>query len=168
MAGGTEVRLPVGMRVTDLTGVEWTVRRRWLPRSSLPSLRERLRERRARSAERRGTGDSHWWDVFDVPAVDDSFTAVVLSLAVVALLGLVVVVGLPLLVTLIDLAVLVVATIGAVIARVVFRRPWIVEARSARGDVYELHIVGWRAAGEAVRSLARDLQHGLHPTPDGP
>src|SRR5690606_20124046 len=59
-----EVRLSVGMRVTDLTGVEWAVRRRWLPRFSLPSLRERLRERRARSAERRGTGDSHWWDVF--------------------------------------------------------------------------------------------------------
>lgn len=148
------------MKVVDLRGVEWTVRRRWLPRYQGRGLRERLRRRRARSAAKRGDDKTHWYDALDLPIADDSLTAIVVSVLIVGLLIVLFLFGWPLLLALVDLVViLVVAAIG-VIGRLVFRRPWTVEACASTGERHEVRVVGWRRAGEAVRALARDVEDG--------
>lgn len=71
-----------------------------------------------------------------------------------------------------------------VAARVLFRRPWVVEARSAEplppettdawsSDApvpavrrHTWRVVGWRASGEQVEAVAKALAHG-HPVPPG-
>jgi hypothetical protein len=148
------------VRVTDLHGVSWTVRRRWLPRYEGRGLRERLRQRRARSAARRESDDLRWFDVFDLPVVDDSLAGFVVSLLVIVALVLLAVFGVPFLLALVDLVVVVVATALGVTGRVCFRRPWTVEAVSATGERYGVGVIGWRNAGEMVRSLGEDIRHG--------
>lgn len=151
------------MRVTDLHGVTWRVRRRWLPRYEGRGLRQRLRRRRARAADRRERGDGRWYDVLDLPVVDDSLTAFAVSLLVIGALVLLVVFGVPALLALVDLVIVVVATALGVVGRVVFRRPWTVEAVSVTGERYQARVVGWRGAGEMVDALGQDLRHGRPP-----
>lgn len=158
------------MRATDLEGIEWTVRRRWLPRYEGRGLRERLRQRRARAAARRqgDEGAARWFDVLDIPALDDSLTAVAVVVAAVLALVLLAVWGIPLLLALVDLVfVLLVAVLGLA-GRVIFRRPWTVEATAPDGRRRELRVVGWRRAGEAVADLAGDISHGRLPAGPGP
>ena len=64
--------------------------------------------------------------------------------------------GLPLL---IDALAIVVFGIGGAVARVLFRRPWTVEAVSG-DDRIERQVVGWRRAGEEVALLAHAVEHG--------
>ncbi len=148
------------MTTVDPQGVAWTVRRRWLPRYEGRGLRERLRQRQARSAAKRGDDKTHWYDVLDIPIADDSLTAIVVSVLIVGVLILLVLFGWPLLLALVDLiVVLVVAAIG-IVGRVAFRRPWTVEARSATGERHEVRVVGWRRAGEQVHAMVRDIEYG--------
>jgi hypothetical protein len=105
------------MRVRDPDGVEWNVTRRWL---HVP-----------RWGRRRPDFDDP--GIHFIPFEDASIAAV----AVVVLVVLFLVIGLPLL--LFPLALLV-AVCGLVL-RIVLRRPWVVEARSDRGEI------AWRVRG---------------------
>jgi hypothetical protein len=110
---------------------------------------------------RRRTGEAADLD----PAVDLLGDGI--AIAVVAVVGLLVVlfVGLPLLVAIVDLAVvLLLATLG-LIARVLFRRPWVVEAMSgeAAPQVLTWRVVGWRASAAKVYEVADQLEAGLSP-----
>lgn len=148
------------MKVADPQGVVWTVRRRWLPRYEGRGLRERLRQRRRRRGDRRGDDRTRWYDWLDFGLVDDSLAGIAISVLLVVGVVVLVLLGGPLVLALVDLVlVLVVAAVG-VVGRFVFRRPWTVEARSPAGERHEVHVVGWRRAGERVRALAEDLQHG--------
>jgi len=51
-------------------------------------------------------------------------------------------------------------------ARVLFRRPWVVEATGPDPLRRTWRIVGWRASGEKVDEIAGLLAHG-HPLPAG-
>lgn len=53
---------------------------------------------------------------------------------------------LPLLLLVIDLLAVVLLLIVATVGRVLFRRPWTVEAKSASGRIVREEVVGWRAA----------------------
>jgi hypothetical protein len=87
---------------------------------------------------------------------------------VVAVLGLLAFyVVLPLLLIVVDLTVLLVVVGGAVLGRVLFRRPWIVEARRCDQPepVHRWEVVGWRASGDQVRYVREQLTHGM-PLPE--
>lgn len=126
------------MRVRDLDGVEWEVSRRWL---ELP----RWRVGRPRLEDMFG---GSWDGELDLASI---------ALYLVLVLGLVVLflVGLPLLVL---LAAFLVA-LGGLVVRIVFRRPWVVEARSEVGELR------WRVRGtvgsrRAMHEIARALARG--------
>lgn len=85
-------------------------------------------------------------------------------------IGVVGAVALPFLLLAVELAVVLVATIGVVVTRVVLRRPWRVEARfRSNGSVcgrWAVH--GFRAAGRARDQLQRRVDRDVPLPPDGP
>lgn len=98
---------------------------------------------------------------FDVDAV------VVVLLVLVGLLLLIFVV-IPLLVVIVDLVILLLAALLGLVARVVLRRPWVLEAASADGQRHQWRVVGWRHSGEQCRHIAQMLAAGIVPPPDLP
>lgn len=70
---------------------------------------------------------------------------------------------LPLLLLLLDIVVVVILLLVAIVARVLFRRPWTVEARSAAGESVTAEVVGWRAALRRRDELADELRRGMRP-----
>jgi hypothetical protein len=148
------------VKVVDPDGTDWTVRRRWLPRYEGRGLRERLRQRRARSAGRQAHDVLRWYDRLGIPFADDSLTAVIVSLLVIGGLILLVLFGIPALLALVDLALVLAVTAAGLIGRLLFRRPWTVEARATTGDLHEAHVVGWRRAGELAAAMARSIENG--------
>lgn len=138
------------MQVTALDGRTWTVRRRWVPRHA--SLVRRWWQRKR---SRRGDG-AGWFDVATGFDLDDLWW-VALAVAAIAFL---VILGVPIVLALLDVVLLLVLTAGGIVARVLLRRPWTVQATTADGSVLERQVVGWRRAGDEVRALAHELQHG--------
>jgi hypothetical protein len=132
-------------------GGRWRVRRRWLDRP-MPNLRKRFR-RDGRA------GDGVIEGLAFAPDLTDGWFS--LGLAVVVLL--IVFILLPLLGVALELIALLFFLWSGIVARVVFGRPWTVEARPlGDGDggdrVVEFPVKGWRRAGEAADRLAGEIE----------
>lgn len=148
--------------VTTPAGEVWRVRRLWAPRLQGEGLWSRFR-RRTRIARHVGRGVGETADPgCAIDALDELFLVLAIALIVV----FVVFVGFPLLFALLDVVVVVLLTVLGVGARVLFRRPWVVEATSGDEMRRTWRIVGWRASHEAVDFIAGALAHG-HPPPPG-
>jgi hypothetical protein len=147
--------------VTTPGGDRWTVRRLWAPRLRGETLWARA-WRRIRGSWRR-TGE--FADAGDPGCAVDLVEELALVLAVIAVVLFVVFVGVPLLVALIDLLLLVLLTVLGIVARVVFRRPWVIEAVGPDTMRRTWRVVGWRASREAVDDIGTALAHGAPPPP---
>jgi hypothetical protein len=125
------------------------VRRRWLNRG-LPSLRKHVREAKEETAES-GT--------LDGLMVLDGFGGGWAGAAIAGTVVVAVLVLLPLIGIALELIVLAVLLASGLAGRVIFGRPWIVEARNLddgeRSVAYG--VKGFRRAGEAVEELAGAL-----------
>jgi hypothetical protein len=148
--------------VTTPQGEVWRVRRLWAPRLRGEHLWSRFR-RRNRGARRLGRelGDTAG-DGCLPDSLDDLALGAALVLAVLFLLF----VGFPFLFALIDVVVILVLTGLGLVTRVLFRRPWVVEATGGDQIRRTWRVVGWRASHEAVDDVADALAHG-HPPPPG-
>lgn len=144
----------------DPSGRVWTVRRRWLPRLPGETLWGRFRRRFRRGTKAMRNLDG-LGDIVDVPTGDGFGGIVAGILAVIALLIFVVVV-LPLLFALFEVIVLVLVGLLVLAARVLFRRPWTVEAAS-EDEVLTWQVVGWEASGEQVARAGALLSDGMRP-----
>ena len=133
----------------DPEGRRWEVRRRWLHRS----------------VSWRGPKGGHALDLIngadlagdgtDLPVVG------VIMFAIAALLigVLAVVFVIPALIFVLELLLVLVAVGLGVLGRVLFRRPWTVEARvTGTNQGREWKVTGWRASGDLVDSVAERLQ----------
>lgn len=147
-------------RVTAPGGAEWVVRRQWTPRTTQLARRlwSSVVHRRRRRRER---GEDPAWPEWVegigwIPS-ELGWLFVVILAAVVAVLvfGVVAVV--------IDVVVAAVLVLAGVIARVVFRRPWTVEALPDRGERLTRSVVGWGASIRARDELVADLADGRSP-----
>ena len=143
----------MAVRVVDPEGRAWVVRRQWAPRMHGRGLRARFR--------RGKEGNGLAW--IDVPFLPDGLTVLLVVVALLAVVLLFVLVGLPLLLALMDLIVVVALAVGGVVGRIVFRRPWTVEAVSGDGDRWCAHAVGWQASGRLRQELADHLAAGRRP-----
>lgn len=169
-----------GRTVTTPAGEQWRVRRVWAPRLGGETLWARLRRRtRIGRSLARGAGEASDPGCL-LDAASDAFWILVIVITVTVL----VLVGLPLVLALVDILVLALLTLLGIAARVLFRRPWVVEARStaaappAAADAWPSdapvlavrrhtwRVVGWRASGEQVDDVANALVHG-NPLPAG-
>jgi hypothetical protein len=125
------------VRVTDPGGVEWDVSRQWLhvPRWRRPRVR---------------LGS-------DFPSLEGEDFLVGLALAVLAvvIVFVLLVVGLPLLLLLAGFL----FAVGGLVVRILFGRPWLVRATSARGEL-EWRVRGALGSRRAIHEVAQALERG--------
>jgi hypothetical protein len=122
------------VQVTDPDGVKWGVSRQWL---KLPRWRV-------------------WrppWD--SLTGVDFGGAELSIVFVIIALLVLLVFFGIPLLVFLLALLVAVLS----LVIRIVFGRPWVVEAKSERGEL-QWRVRGTRRSRRAMQEVAAALRRG--------
>jgi hypothetical protein len=94
----------------------------------------------------------------------DEIAAIVLIVVVFVLgVGLFRWVLLPLVLVLLDVVIVVILLAVSVMARVLFRRPWTVEATAPGHDRLTTSVVGWRAALRRRDEIADSLRRGLRP-----
>jgi hypothetical protein len=70
---------------------------------------------------------------------------------------------LPLLLIAVDLMIVLVLLVVTVVGRVLFRRPWTVEATAGNGERVIAEVVGWRAALRRRDEMAESLRLGQRP-----
>ena len=138
------------------------MRRLWAPRLRGDGLRHRL-WRRARQSRRTASEVVDPDPAVGLADVLDSAAVVVIIIAGVAFL---VFVAIPLVLVVVDLMVALVLTALGIAARLLFRRPWTVEAVSEAGDRHRWRVVGLRASRENAADVANALAHG-NPLPGG-
>lgn len=137
-----------------LDGTAWTVRRRWTPRYEGRGLRARLHEWR----KRRPSADSGAADGAGCLA-DLAFESLV-GAAILVVVVVLVLWGVPLLLALVDVVLVLIAVVAGALGRLLFRRPWVIEAKSEVGDRVVRHAVGWRGSTDAMDELAAEIAHG--------
>ncbi len=151
-----------GVKVLTEAGT-WHVRRRWAPRHlGSQTLWARFRQRFGRVGRRA----ADLGDVADPGCVGDLAEGMVIAVMVVVVVAFVALVGIPLLIALGELVILVVVAVAGLVGRVLFRRPWTVDAVSPSGDHRVWPVVGWRASGAARRFIAERIASSGHPPSD--
>ena len=88
--------------------------------------------------------------LFEGGAIAFALAAVLVVLAIVA----------PLIGVVVDLVLAILLTALGAAGRLLFRRPWSVEAVSDKGERHRWEVVGWRASGELVADVVNALAHG--------
>lgn len=144
--------------VVAADGRRWVVRRRLAPRLGTESLWGRF-HRRFRQTMRRA-GDAADADPGCLDVIGEGIVA---AIAIVLAVLVALFVLLPLLVAVVDVVVVVALSLLGILARVVLRRPWTVEARAGDGSSLLWRVVGWRASGDQVDAVAEGLRAGVVP-----
>jgi hypothetical protein len=144
-------------RVTDPHGNEWLVRRKW--------IHPRLRWRGTRGAGDLLDGADLAGLGGDLPVVGVILTALALLLFAIAAVMFIV----PALVFVGELLIIVAIVVLGLMGRVLFGRPWTVEAQQlGAGPAYEWKVSGWRASLDLVTSIADQLRATGLPTGGSP
>jgi hypothetical protein len=77
---------------------------------------------------------------------------VFIGLVIVALF--LILIGIPFLIALGELLFIVALALAGLVGRVLFRRPWTIDAVSPDGAHYEWSVIGWHASGSARQFIA--------------
>ena len=105
--------------------------------------------------------------IADPGCAPDIAGGVVVFLVIIALVLFLIFVGIPLLIALGELLFIVVLAVVGVVGRVLFRRPWTVDAIDPAGARHAWSVVGWRSSRDARRFIAdRIAAAGSVPTDD--
>jgi hypothetical protein len=137
-------------RVTAPDGTEWRVGRRWLP--AWPRL-----WRRDQGDGGDGTSAGDW---LDFGGLDEAFAAVLAVIVLVLVVFLLTTVVFPIVVLTLELLLVIVLLVGGIGARLVFRRPWTIRARSETGTELTWHASGFRRSGRVRDEVAGALALG--------
>ena len=142
-------------RIVAPDGVEWRVGRRWLTRR-LGRTWRRPRDLASESLSSVGLPD--------FPSVDSAEGLLLITLAAILVLLLV-----PILFFGVELLILGSLLAGGLLGRLVFRQPWVIEAR-ASGVLgaerrLEWHVRGWRNSHRLINGVVADLTAGREPEP---
>lgn len=135
-------------RVVDPQGCEWVVRRRWVHRKL------RWRGKGSRTLDLMDGADLVSWGS-DLPVIGVVFAVFAIVLFIVAAVILIV----PALIFLAELVILA-ALVGLGLAgRLLFGKPWTVEARRRDGgETFQWKATGWRTSRDLVGSVADQLR----------
>jgi hypothetical protein len=124
-------------------------------------------KRKPRSDDSQPPGDSAWgWlELADgIAAFEGSIGGFIGMLIVIALITIGVALLLPAVVLLVELILVVVLVGAGVLVRVLFRRPWLIDAevQGPEGqDRLTWAVVGYRRSSEAVEEIADQLRRGV-------
>ncbi|WP_436793860.1 hypothetical protein [Actinospongicola halichondriae] len=144
------------MRV-DTPGGTWHVRRRWAPRHLGADTIFGRFWKRTRTVRRRTT---ELGDIPDPGCAPDIGEAIVVFIVVVLVVLFLIFIGIPFLIALGELLLILVFALAGLIGRVLFRRPWTVDAVSPDGEHTTWSIVGWRTSATARQFIADRLAAG--------
>jgi hypothetical protein len=139
-------------------GRAWEVNRKLLPRA-VPRFK---REKADPLGDRSSSSGGSWTDGMGGVELVEAPSAIVVAIVMVIAWILLWVLIVPLAIFLFDVLLFLAILIGGIAFKVLFRRPWKVEAHSI-DPPYELHawgVVGLRASRDAVGTVARALQSG--------
>jgi hypothetical protein len=134
-------------KVTSPDGRTWTLGRHWMPR------RRKLGRAKLRDLDAPDFVPDFGDDLGVIGVIILVFFAIIVGLVLVLVLFNVFAIA-------IELLILVLLLLWGVVARVVFRRPWTVFAKSG-STLYTRQIVGWRASGRAINEIDQDLRSGV-------
>jgi hypothetical protein len=141
------------VKVRTTEGV-WHVRRRWAPRQLGAQTIWARFVHRTRKVRRRTS------DLADVPdpgcAIDIGEGLIIVVGAIVAIVFLIFI-GIPFLVALGELLYIVLIALAGLVGRLLFRRPWTVDAVDPRGAHHHWSVVGWKASGAARQFVAERI-----------
>jgi hypothetical protein len=178
--------------VTDPDGVRWRVHVAWQPRwpalvRRFGAWRHTRKRGRGRRGDGAGTVVDNLLDVGQAAAsgrgggstgggggsgggfldgldLGEAVVVIVVALfAVIALAFLFWWVILPLLLLVLDAVIVLILLVAAVVGRVLFRRPWTVEALADGQDTVVVPVVGWRAALRRRDDMVDLLRQGQPP-----
>lgn len=113
----------------------------------------------------RRTGDAADADPGCLDIVGEGIVGAIAVLVVILVLLFVL---LPLLVAVVDLAIVLLLAIVGLAGRILFRRPWTVEAQASDRSCLVWRVVGWRASGDHVERVAEQLAVGVAPPGGSP
>lgn len=133
------------------------MRRLWAPRLREQNLWVRIRSRYKRIVHR--TGEAA--DVPDPGCAGDLFDDLAVVLILIVIVAVLFFFVVPLLLIVVDLILLLLLTVLGVLGKVVFRRPWTIEASCDNGDRRMWKVVGWRASGAHLQDVAQHLEAGI-------
>ncbi|MCU1370205.1 MAG: hypothetical protein JWO77_1399 [Ilumatobacteraceae bacterium] len=136
----------------------WTVKRRWIPRLGADTLWARFWRRFRRMFGRAGEAAGS-----DLGCAGDVAGGILAAIVVAVVLLVVIFIVFPAVVAVIDLAILLILALGGLIARVCFRRPWLIDARDGTGRVLRWRVVGWKASSHRVEDIRHLLADGMVP-----
>jgi hypothetical protein len=105
-------------------------------------------------------------DVGDPGCLDVIGEGVAAAIAILVIVLVLVFVLLPLLVAVIDIFIVAVLALLGLTGRIVFGRPWTVEATATDGSRLRWRVKGWRASHERVGEVAELLRAGITPVDD--
>ena len=139
-------------------GQVWTVGRRWV--GDRPRLRNRDRDSDLDVGGDAADAASFWGDFFSFDDIGPG--AILAGLAVTIAVAVLFLAVWPLVAIAIEILILLILFVAGVVGRVLFRRPWTVEARAGNRRV-RWKVPGWRASGELVERVSRRIVAGEDP-----
>lgn len=135
----------------ETTAGAWHVRRRWAPRHlGSETIWARFLQR-SRKVRRRTT---ELGDIPDPGCAVDVVEGIAVFIFLIVVILFLIFIGIPFLIALGELFFIVFLALAGVVGRVLFRRPWTVDAVSPTGEHYQWAVVGWRASGAARQFIA--------------
>ncbi|GIF20906.1 hypothetical protein Ate02nite_36360 [Paractinoplanes tereljensis] len=161
------------MTVQALDGAAWRVRVVWEPRWR--ALARRFGGWRRKRKDRDGgpdfpdpgldlpSGGHHSGGGFFDDLADDLVVGIAIIIGMIVFGLLFWWLLLPLLLLILDVMIVVLLVIAGVVGRVLFRRPWLVEATGPQGGLVTTEVVGWRAALRTRDEIADKLRLGYRP-----
>jgi hypothetical protein len=148
-----------GSSVGPLPTGDWQVRRRWVPRLGSDTLWRRFRRRSHRVVQRVRRSA----DLADAGCADDLGESVAVALLVLLALLILFFVILPLTIALVDVLLLLLLALLAIPFRVLFRRPWLIDAHHPDGQALRWRVVGWRESTRFAAEARELLDAGIEP-----
>jgi hypothetical protein len=134
-------------KVTSPDGRKWTLGRHWMPR------RRTLGRAKLRDLDAPDFLPDFGDDLGVIGVIILGFVAIIVGVLLILVIFNVFAIAIELLLVLVLL-------LWGVLARVVFRRPWTVFAKSGT-TLYTRQIVGWRASRRAIEEIEQDLRSGV-------
>jgi hypothetical protein len=133
----------------------WEVHRRWVTRLGRENFGRRAGRRFRRS------GDN--LDVVDGSGCLPDLDGIVVAIVAFVVLVLFVIFILPLLVVAVEILLGVVVLLLGLVARIVFRRPWAIDAFGGDGTHLRWKEVGWRTTTARMEEITAALSRGVIP-----
>ena len=147
--------------IRDPQGRHWRVSLRMLPWG----LRWRgPRTRKDRSGDsNQGVRKPRWYDAFDIPdltLLDEGFGGFLAVLLLIVTIAVAFLFVLPAFIFLIEVVIVALLVLGAILLRVVFRQPWLVDAVADDGTHMTWKVVGYRRSRRVVGEIGSLIRIG--------